>query len=302
MPALNFREIADASGGRERDQFELLARDFLQDEGFEIIVGPDRGPDAGRDLLVRELRHGPGGTSSHTWLVSCKHKARSGSAVGCSDEQNLRDRIETHHCHGLIAFYSTVPSSALSTHLYALRPKYDVLIYDQEKIEGRLLSTPKGRTIAARYFPASYAKWVVSSQYAGATEPKPVPIHDRFFLREPHCNLGTARAEAEARNLPLFVVIYDELHSSHSRLNHCLGYFMEWETTKRLVDEHFVVVMGPSSDAELGKLVPSDDPLEECRWVVLNGTDLVRSESVYANSTEGRKRIREVLRLLAERS
>jgi hypothetical protein len=122
MPALNFSEIAVAHAGTERDQFELFARDFLVAEGFEIVEGPDRGPDAGRDLIVREQPRGPGGASNYDWLVSCKHKANSGAAVSHTDELNLRDRIETHSCQGLIAFYSTLPSSTLATHLAALRP------------------------------------------------------------------------------------------------------------------------------------------------------------------------------------
>ena len=46
MPALDFKEIAMAHVGTERDQFELFARDFLEAEGFEIVRGPDQGPDA----------------------------------------------------------------------------------------------------------------------------------------------------------------------------------------------------------------------------------------------------------------
>src|SRR3954452_21958206 len=51
---LDFKEIATAHAGTGRDQFELFARDFLEAEGFEIVRGPDQGPDAGRDLIVRE--------------------------------------------------------------------------------------------------------------------------------------------------------------------------------------------------------------------------------------------------------
>ena len=127
MPALDFAEIAVAYAGVGRDDFELFARDFLVTQGFEILVGPDRGPDAGRDLVVRELREGPGGQTELRWLVSCKHKAASGNAVGHTDEQNMRDRLETHGCKGFIAFYSTVPSSTLATHLKSLTPAYGLL-------------------------------------------------------------------------------------------------------------------------------------------------------------------------------
>jgi hypothetical protein len=214
MPALDFREIATAQSGADRDQFELFARDFLEAEGFEIVRGPDRGPDAGRDLIVRELRAGLIGTSRFDWLVTCKHKAHSGAAVSHAEETSLRDRIETHHCNGLLAFYSTLPSSTLSTHLESLKPNFGLVIYDRERIEAKLLDSPKGRALAARYFPLSFQKWIVSSQYAAASvPPQPAPIYDRFFLREPHQNMASARAEAQARKVPLFVIIYDDAHS-----------------------------------------------------------------------------------------
>lgn len=292
MPALNFREIALAHTGTDRDQFELFARDFLVAEGFSIVTPPDRGPDAGRDLVVKEVRDGPGGQTELLWLVSCKHKVQSGNAIGHADEINVRDRLETHGCNGFIGFYSTLPSTTLSTHLQALRPRYGLLIFDKESIENKLLDSPKGRAIAARYMPQSFQQWVLSSQYA-STPVTPSPIHDRFFLRQPHSDLESALEEAIARSVLVFIVVYDERHSQRSRLNYCLGHFMDWEATKRLVDEHFVCVVGPSLSPALGELVPDEDPLEECRLIIMNSNQqVIRSESVYANSSEGLKRVR----------
>ncbi|MGF6601740.1 hypothetical protein P3T23_006491 [Paraburkholderia sp. GAS448] len=164
MPILDFGEIALAHSGTDRDQFELFARDFLKAEGFVIVTRPDRGPDAGRDLVVKELRSGPGGQTEVRWLVSCKHKVQSGNAVSHMDETNIRDRLETHGCNGFIAFYSTLPSSSLSTHLEALRPKYDLVVLDKEAIEQKLLDSPEGRALAVRYMPLSFQRWVQAAQ------------------------------------------------------------------------------------------------------------------------------------------
>lgn len=93
------------------------------------------------------------------------------------------------------------------------------------------------------------------------------------------------------------MVIFDPAHPQRSKLNFALGYFMEYQTTKRLVDEHFVPIVGPSSGPQLSALVPEDDPLELCLWVVLNPAgDILRREGVYANPDEGMKRVREVIR------
>lgn len=59
MPALDFTEVPEAhkSNGLQ-DTFEFLGRDFFKMAGFLIEVGPDRGQDGGRDLIVVECREG----------------------------------------------------------------------------------------------------------------------------------------------------------------------------------------------------------------------------------------------------
>lgn len=191
MAVLDFKEISTAQGGMDRDQFELFAREFLVEEGFTIVAGPDRGPDAGRDMIVAETRTGPGGDTTVRWLVSCKHKAHAGASVTPADEPNLRDRIETHECTGFIAFYSTLPSSGLAINLQALRPKFGLIKYDAAHVERKLLDSPRGRTLAARFMPVSFNTWVQHSQYAVA-QPSTDPqlIGNTFFLRMPHSNLA----------------------------------------------------------------------------------------------------------------
>src|SRR4051812_38641036 len=119
MPALDFTEIPIPTKGSQRDQFEFFARDLLELVGFKIIVGPDRGADGGRDLIIEEIRTGVGGEYRCKWLVSCKHNAHSGSSVNPVDESNIHDRVKTHGCGGFLAFYSTIPSGGLATNLNA---------------------------------------------------------------------------------------------------------------------------------------------------------------------------------------
>lgn len=293
----DFKEIASGQAGAGRDQFEMFAREFLVQEGFKIIVGPDRGPDNGRDLIVEEIRSGPGGETLVRWLVSCKHKAHGGGSVTSADETNIRDRLDTHRCAGFLAFYSTLPSSGLSAILSALPPDYGLLLYDAASIERKLLDNPRGRTLAARYMPVSLNSWVQRSQFAVVAPARdPHLIGNKFFLRKPHRKLDDGLAEAKARNLLAFIVIYDPAHFSHSKLDFSLGYFMEYQTTKRLVDQHFVPIVGPSDDPMFAALVPDDNPLELCLWVVIDGNGRVlRREGVYANPDEGMKRVRSVI-------
>jgi hypothetical protein len=133
---IDWREIADP------DTWELFARDFLAELGFVIEIGPGRGADAGRDLLVSEQLTGTLHTNKFTWLVSCKHFAASGKSVGTEDEQNITDRLKHHSAKGFLGFYPTLPSAALVARLKEYKNQgikaYE--IFDAKKIEGYFVS------------------------------------------------------------------------------------------------------------------------------------------------------------------
>jgi hypothetical protein len=179
--------------------------------------------------------------------------------------------------------------------LTALSPKFQCLLYDNEYIERLLLSTPELATVAMRFFPVSYSEWRRISEYPAvdAILPTSLPISQRHFVRLPHISLDSALVESKIRKVGIFIVIYDGHHSTLSDLQYCLGYYMEWQETKRLVDEHFVVVVGPRQNGSLDNLVPEDEPLEQC-WSIIQNQDgkVIASEFLYPNSFEGRKRVR----------
>lgn len=170
MSAIDFKEIPEAHlGGGLQDTFELFARDFLSHLGYSIAEDPSRGADGGKDVVVIERRSGVGGETTVRWLVSCKHKAHSGSSVSPQDESNIRDRIEANHCDGFIGFYSTLPSSGLADAIAGLSAKTQAQTFDREKIESYLLKSPEGIHLAKRYFPKSVAKWI-------GKNPKPATV------------------------------------------------------------------------------------------------------------------------------
>lgn len=158
MPAIDFTEIPGESA-EGQDTFEWFARDFLEALGFETILGPDRGADAGRDLVMREVRVGPAGRTHIDWLVSCKHNAGSGRSVSASEETDIGDRVAAHNCNGFMAFYSTGPSSGLATKLNSGNLTSQICVFDRERIEHHLL-TAEFRELARRYFPASMDRWL----------------------------------------------------------------------------------------------------------------------------------------------
>jgi hypothetical protein len=160
MPIIDFTEIPRANiAGGEQDTFELFARDFFEMLGFLIDVGPDRGQDGGRDLIISEQREGIIGTTTIKWLVSCKHKAHSGQAVLDGDELDIRDRVRVHGASGFIGCYSTLISSPLGRKLEGLKQELPYMIFDKERIETQLLESEKGLKLIKRYFPVSFEKW-----------------------------------------------------------------------------------------------------------------------------------------------
>lgn len=117
-----------------------------------------------------------------------------------------------------------------------------------------------------------------------------------FFIREPHKTISSALREAKKSAKPIFLVIYDQDHPSQSKLYYSLGCFLDYFTTKKLVDDHFVSALVPLSSSGAKDLVPQDDPLENALWVVLGKDgEILRRESVYANPDEGLKRVRAVI-------
>lgn len=121
-----------------------------------------------------------------------------------------------------------------------------------------------------------------------------------FFIEEPISNMSDALVCAKSTGKPIFLVIYDEVHPTRSQLYYSLGCFMDYFTTKRLVQDHFVVALVSSADEKALRLVPENDPLENCLWVVLRPDGKVlRREGMYASADEGLKRVREVVALNA---
>jgi len=170
MGALDFSEIAPAHIGTDRMAFELFAREFLLLDGYEVEEHPDSGPDQGRDLIVNELREGRTGTTTVRWLVSCKHV--SGNSVLADRETLITERLNEHHCDGFMAFYSRRPSASLAKRLDALKPGHQLLVFDCESIERRLLEDGPGHLLASRFFPLSFARWKLAR--GSAEEPAAV--------------------------------------------------------------------------------------------------------------------------------
>jgi len=168
---INFKEIPQANSSEGlQDTFELFTRDFLECIGYEVTENPSRGSDGKKDLMVKELREGIGGKTEVRWLVSCKHYAHSGKSVNDLDESDIVDRVRKHNCDGFMGVYSTIPSTSLASKLQGLKGKIDCLVYDREKIEGKLLDSNTGRDLCKRYFPKSIRKYVQNN-------PRPVKFY-----------------------------------------------------------------------------------------------------------------------------
>jgi hypothetical protein len=157
MPVLNFKEIPQANiANGEQDIFELFARDFFDALGYEIELGPSRGADGGRDLVVLEPLNGVLTKTIRRWIVSCKHRAYSGSSVLSRDEVDILGRVNKFQSDGFIAFYSTLPSSGLSDTFDRLRDRVLIEVFDRTRIEKFVLFDPRLRQVLRRYFPKDY--------------------------------------------------------------------------------------------------------------------------------------------------
>jgi len=183
MPILDFKEIPEAHlASGKQDSFELFARDYFEYCSYDIIEGPDRGVDEGRDIIIKETQRGVSGLTIYKWLVSCKHKAHSGRSVLLADETDIIERVKMKSCDGFIGFYSTIPSSSLVKKLNGLRSTLKIQYFDHEKIETNLFKSSSGLQIARRYFPNSFESW-------NTENPRPVMVfNDNQTLECEYCS------------------------------------------------------------------------------------------------------------------
>jgi len=104
---IDFAEIPAANQrSGDQDTFELFARDYLDALQFEIVQGPGRGADAGRDLIVVGKKPAGQGEQDLRWLVSCKHFAHSQNkrSVTPDDEPDISDRVLQAGCDAFMGF------------------------------------------------------------------------------------------------------------------------------------------------------------------------------------------------------
>ncbi|WP_278443817.1 hypothetical protein [Pseudomonas oryzihabitans] len=127
---------------------------------------------------------------------------------------------------------------------------------------------------------------------------KRISFVDDMFLNKPFNSFEQALQASEINQKPVFLVVYDADHPELSKLAYALGYFLEFSLTRKLIDQYFVAAVVPSQDFTITKLIPEDDPLEECRLVVLNNGKVIYSDSVYANAKEALKIVRSIIKML----
>lgn len=119
---------------------------------------------------------------------------------------------------------------------------------------------------------------------------------NKYFLGKVQTDLKQAKELSKKSNKPLFIVIYDKTHPKLSKLDYSLGYFMEYETTKKLVNNNFIQVLIDSKELAVNELVPAEESLENCFLTILTPDNkIIRQEGVYANPDEGLKRTKEII-------
>ncbi len=135
------------------EDFELLCEDLLQAMEFTIVQQPARGQEGGKDLIVSEIvRDKMGFTEKRETLVQCKHRAKSGKAVGFAEVANYRDVMDEYEVRRYLLITSTLPTEDLRTKFEATSKKgdYTALIWSKGDLARFLDEHPDVRE---RYFP-----------------------------------------------------------------------------------------------------------------------------------------------------
>jgi len=115
-----------------------------------------------------------------------------------------------------------------------------------------------------------------------------------FFMGITFTDIKEVLKIARKEKKGLFLIIYDNKHSTNSQLNYSLGYFTEYEITKRLINENFIQAIVSTEMYDVQEFIPKNYHMENCLLVVFDKQlNIIRQEGVYANPDEGLKRVRE---------
>jgi serine/threonine protein kinase len=119
----------------------------------------------------------------------------------------------------------------------------------------------------------------------------------RYFYGEIFADYELALHQSQVLSRPLFLVVFDSKREDNSALQHRLGYFTEFAGTKEALEKHFVQAIVDVHKLPIRHFIPKEDRLEHCLMAVLtpNG-DPLRVESVYANPSEGAKRVAQMIK------
>jgi hypothetical protein len=113
MATLDFSELGGSPPG---EAFEALVRLIGERLGLNVQWS-GRGADGGRDLYFLETQSGTLGMRAVKWLVNCKDKSESNSAVLEKDLGSILDKVHQHNCGGFLLATSTTAATALKEKL-----------------------------------------------------------------------------------------------------------------------------------------------------------------------------------------
>lgn len=149
---LDFTELGGSGRGLEQLVREVLLRLDLHPQWSGV------GPDAARDLTFDEPGLDVLGRKRRTWLVSCKDKSVSGTAVGVDELDAVIDVTRQHSAQGFLLVCTTHPSSSVVERLRALETTSNGSLHthywDGVTLE-RMLSTPRMWAVAQQFMPVS---------------------------------------------------------------------------------------------------------------------------------------------------
>lgn len=214
------------------DDWEFFSLDFLNSLGYMIVRYPSRGPDGGRDGLVS--------INGKTYLVSCKHYAESGKAVGVNDEHSILDRMVQHGATGFVGVYSTMLSTGLDERFQQMnKAGHECVIYDGNMISNYLpkisayvlqkYGLPKGVSYMLHVHPSDYRPLPCMGCGVDILQDEMIRLSMALVCLDKNEHLeylyGCKRCLANISDLG-WVSLYQALHQEE--INGWIGYVNDW--------------------------------------------------------------------------
>ena len=140
-------------------------------------------------------------------------------------------------------------------------------------------------------FQQAVRAWLLARIRMAISDPDALPPEAEIFgEHKPLARLTDAVEEARRTERNILAFVYDPAENERSRLQHCLGYFLQNRRTRETINAAFIVALVRLSEVSARSNALEGQSMESSRWIIFNANlEPLEQAVIYANPQEGER-------------